>query len=175
MFKYLIGAVAAFLLTVSSVSYAKPDYRIFPVIPAPASVLPADLTGFWEPMPSDLANRGLGLSIVVGKYFAASQNGLPNTCGNYLELRGSFPKGYPATTVYGERAAYDPQGSIVFGTEFMLYVPKPASVAASVRLNSYDAAAGTLSVTISNNSGGFNGTTTLRRRLQLIYPLPTGC
>lgn len=167
----IFGAIIA--LAISFGVSAKPNYVTLP--PVQGQALPDEISGIWIPATYPAGSIGLSLTVIAGKYFIASQFGLPDTCGNYLGLRGSFPKTNPNTTIAGERDVVDPQNPISFGTEFLLRIPGKPGFPAYVRIDSYSPQFNRLYVTVSQNSFGFNGQIELVRQVTISYPTPLGC
>lgn len=155
---------------------AKQEYQIQPPV-VPAQTITNQLSGIWVPLnpASPTSVIGLSLTVISGKYFIPAQWGLPNTCGNYLNLKASVPKFNPNTTIAGEREVSDPSSPISFGTEFLMRIPGRPGIATYVRFDSYDAATDRLTVTFSQNSTGFNGQLVMARYLQVYYPSPLEC
>jgi hypothetical protein len=171
---WIFGAVLG--LAVAFGAVAKPVYQTLP--PVTTQAITNEVSGVWIPVNPTLHPQTIGLSLTVisGKYFIPAQwPGTVDTCGNYLGIRGSFPKSNPNTAIAGERDILDPTNPVNFGTEFLIRIPGRPGIASYVRIDSFDPVANQLTVTFSQNTFGFNGTIVLARAVHLYYPTPLGC
>lgn len=145
--------------------------RSLPPVPLVGNPVPELITGVWTPTYG--TPIGLTFTFAAGRTVPVSTWG--SGCTNVLLIRGAFPKSVPNAVVYGEKTVMDGNNVPVFGTPYILIHPGKPGTPATVTIDSYNPIADQVTVTVSNNSSGYNGQIVLSRQFNLIFPQTPGC
>lgn len=155
--KMVLGAA---LLLLSGLASAANEYKPQPVVIIPSSAgISANATGYWR----SAFVIGFEFALVSGRYYI-NQYQLP-TCGMVLRIDAAVPRINPSDSLYGRAQKFDPNGApIPYGTTMnLLKVYRPGLVG-TIRVDSYDAASDTLTVTVTSPvTGAPNGTFVMYR------------
>lgn len=167
---FLLSIVTALALFTGEAEAKK--YDIYPV--TVLNTIPSEASGIWTPQ-TDGVNLGLSVTLISGAYYVPASFGLPATCGSYLGIRTTFPRSVPNTTIAGQNDLLSASFPQTFGTPYALLIPGKPGLAGNITFNSFDPVADSLTVTIQDNTTGFNGQIVLRRYLNLSMPTPVQC
>lgn len=161
--------VAASLVSVSAT--AKMDYSSLPPQPIVSAVIPEAITGVW--VPTYGTPIGVSFTFAAGRVLPSAPWG--SGCSNVLLIRGSFPKSNQANVSYGEKTVMSGTNVPTFGTQHIMIHPGKPGTPATVSIDSYNPVLDQVTVTISNNTFGYNGSVVLSRQFNLIFPQTPGC